>query len=224
MLSLAGISNANSNRSSMPTLDLDGLARQAENDHAWPCSLNSEPYTSVSGHIRQREELERRNGTSERKHGLFLGLETIGLASLGRKMYRSLRGLLGRPAANKIPRKTSGNLDIPEIITTPPKRIFGVELRESIRSANVAISILQYIYGHVPIVIAKIGAFLKEKGKVLDNTACLNSFSQLNRQNWRNITDAMQQRLLKIYAVNVVLQNVYTRLNVSSNRKPRYGK
>lgn len=47
--------------------------------------------------------------------------------------------------------------------------IFGVPLRQSITYANVAISLidengLSYIYGYVPIVVAKCGVFLKEKG------------------------------------------------------------
>lgn len=87
---------------------------------------------------------------------------------------RSPRGRLSRLVAGitaKIPRKTSGNLDIPEIITTPPKRVFSIELRESIQYANVAISTSdlegkQYIYGYMPIVVAKIGVFLKKKGKL----------------------------------------------------------
>lgn len=42
-------------------------------------------------------------------------------------------------------------------------------LHESIRYANVAISLFNdngesYIYGYVPIVVAKCGVFLKEKG------------------------------------------------------------
>ena len=50
--------------------------------------------------------------------------------------------------------------------------IFGVPLHVSIRYANVAISLTNesgesYIYGYVPIVVAKCGVFLKEKGKVL---------------------------------------------------------
>ncbi|KAI1376796.1 RhoGAP-domain-containing protein [Hypoxylon crocopeplum] len=51
---------------------------------------------------------------------------------------------------------------------TPPKGIFGVPLRQSITYANVAISLVDengksYIYGYVPIVVAKCGVFLKEK-------------------------------------------------------------
>jgi GTPase-activating protein SAC7 len=47
--------------------------------------------------------------------------------------------------------------------------IFGVPLRQSITYANVAISLIDedgksYIYGYVPIVVAKCGVFLKEKG------------------------------------------------------------
>jgi hypothetical protein len=47
--------------------------------------------------------------------------------------------------------------------------IFGVPLRESIGYANVAISLIDgdgksYIYGYVPIVVAKCGVYLKEKG------------------------------------------------------------
>ena len=47
--------------------------------------------------------------------------------------------------------------------------IFGVPLAESIRYANVAISLSNdqgesFIYGYVPIVVAKCGVFLKEKG------------------------------------------------------------
>ncbi|KAL9091655.1 MAG: hypothetical protein Q9165_004731 [Trypethelium subeluteriae] len=49
-----------------------------------------------------------------------------------------------------------------------PQGIFGVPLQTSIRYANVAISLYNddgksYIYGYVPIVVAKCGVFLKEK-------------------------------------------------------------
>lgn len=54
-------------------------------------------------------------------------------------------------------------------IESQPKGIFGVPLRQSITYANVAISLVDedgqsYIYGYVPIVVAKCGVFLKEKG------------------------------------------------------------
>lgn len=50
-----------------------------------------------------------------------------------------------------------------------PQGIFGIPLRQSITYANVAISLVDengtsYIYGYVPIVVAKCGVFLKEKG------------------------------------------------------------
>ena len=51
-----------------------------------------------------------------------------------------------------------------------PNGIFGVPLRQSITYANVAISLVDangksYIYGYVPIVVAKCGVYLKEKGE-----------------------------------------------------------
>jgi hypothetical protein len=55
------------------------------------------------------------------------------------------------------------------IADSRPQGIFGVPLRQSITYANVAISLIDengksYIYGYVPIVVAKCGVFLKEKG------------------------------------------------------------
>ncbi|KAI7091460.1 RhoGAP-domain-containing protein [Hortaea werneckii] len=52
--------------------------------------------------------------------------------------------------------------------TQAPSGIFGVPLQQSIRYANVAISLYNdegqsYIYGYVPIVVAKCGVYLKEK-------------------------------------------------------------
>ncbi|KAF2154041.1 RhoGAP-domain-containing protein [Myriangium duriaei CBS 260.36] len=53
-------------------------------------------------------------------------------------------------------------------VYTAPAGIFGIPLHQSIRYANVAISLFNdegqsYIYGYVPIVVAKCGVFLKEK-------------------------------------------------------------
>lgn len=55
-------------------------------------------------------------------------------------------------------------------IVEQPTGIFGVPLRQSITYANVAISLVDpegksYIYGYVPIVVAKCGVYLKEKGE-----------------------------------------------------------
>lgn len=57
-----------------------------------------------------------------------------------------------------------------EILESQPTGIFGVPLRQSIAYANVAISLVDaqgqsYIYGYVPIVVAKCGVYLKEKGE-----------------------------------------------------------
>lgn len=60
--------------------------------------------------------------------------------------------------------------------TTKAPGIFGVPLRQSIVYANVAISLVDdngksYIYGYVPIVVAKCGVFLKEKGRYMKLTS-----------------------------------------------------
>jgi GTPase-activating protein SAC7 len=59
--------------------------------------------------------------------------------------------------------------ELTEPVPEPPSGIFGVPLRQSITYANVAISLVDaegksYIYGYVPIVVAKCGVYLKEKG------------------------------------------------------------
>lgn len=59
-----------------------------------------------------------------------------------------------------------------EIPESQPTGIFGVPLRQSIAYANVAISLVDaqgqsYIYGYVPIVVAKCGVYLKEKGLLM---------------------------------------------------------
>ena len=61
-----------------------------------------------------------------------------------------------------------------------PAGIFGVPLNVSIKYANVAISLMNeqgesFIYGYVPIVVAKCGVFLKEKGIHLLNTGSWNA-------------------------------------------------
>lgn len=71
--------------------------------------------------------------------------EQIGLSTIALRVYKKL------------------------IWTAAPTGIFGVPLSQSIRYANVAISLFNddgqsYIYGYVPIVVAKCGVFLKEKG------------------------------------------------------------
>ncbi|KAK4938402.1 GTPase activating protein (GAP) for Rho1p [Elasticomyces elasticus] len=63
-------------------------------------------------------------------------------------------------------RKTTEKTD--EQVEHGPQGIFGVPLADSIRYANVAISLQNehgesFIYGYVPIVVAKCGVFLKEK-------------------------------------------------------------
>jgi len=63
-------------------------------------------------------------------------------------------------------------------VATEPQGIFGIPLSMSIRYANVAISLCDnegktYIYGYVPIIVAKCGVFLKEMGKSIESSVQL---------------------------------------------------
>ena len=56
--------------------------------------------------------------------------------------------------------------------TANQDRVFGEPLRKSLKYASVAISMAgedgqQYVWGYVPIIVAKVGLFLKEKGALL---------------------------------------------------------
>ena len=62
------------------------------------------------------------------------------------------------------------NTNVAHVLVGAPDGIFGVPLQVSIKYANVAISLQNengenYVYGYVPIVIAKCGVYLKERGK-----------------------------------------------------------
>ncbi|SZF04560.1 unnamed protein product [Blumeria hordei] len=75
-----------------------------------------------------------------------------------------------------------------------PAGIFGVPLRQSITYANVAISLLDpegksYIYGYVPIVVAKCGVFLKEKATTVEGIFRL-SGSEKRIKELRHIFDS----------------------------------
>ena len=71
----------------------------------------------------------------------------------------------------KLPRQKAESKAVANSASSESKQqgIFGVPLRQSITYANVAISLVDeagksYIYGYVPIVVAKCGVYLKEKG------------------------------------------------------------
>lgn len=71
--------------------------------------------------------------------------------------------------------KKSGKRDDEK--ANPMPGIFGVPLQTSVRYANVAISLQDaegksYVYGYVPIVVAKCGVYLKEKGWFASFFAC----------------------------------------------------
>lgn len=75
------------------------------------------------------------------------------------------------PATEDADAQGQGQSD-PNVQEHQSPRIFGVPLQESIRYANVAISLTDgegksFIYGYVPIVVAKCGVFLKEKGRFI---------------------------------------------------------
>lgn len=66
-----------------------------------------------------------------------------------------------------------------EDVKEKPQGIFGVPLNVSIKYANVAISLTNdngesFIYGYVPIVVAKCGVFLKEKATDVEGIFRLN--------------------------------------------------
>ncbi|KAJ5474260.1 GPI biosynthesis protein Pig-F [Penicillium sp. IBT 31633x] len=66
-----------------------------------------------------------------------------------------------------------------ELKVEPPRGIFGIPLNVSIKYANVAISLTNdhgesFIYGYVPIVVAKCGVFLKEKATDVEGIFRLN--------------------------------------------------
>lgn len=66
-------------------------------------------------------------------------------------------------------RRGSHNMSLDAVVPSGPS-IFGVPLEQSICYANIAISLYNeqgemYVYGYVPIVVAKCGNFLKDKGQ-----------------------------------------------------------
>ena len=69
--------------------------------------------------------------------------------------------------------KRSSRRDKADVVPAAPDGVFGVPLVLSIRYANVALSLWdekgeKYIYGYTPIIVAKCGVFLKEKGRIIE--------------------------------------------------------
>ncbi|KAI1813881.1 RhoGAP-domain-containing protein [Poronia punctata] len=86
-----------------------------------------------------------------------------------------------QPSRNQepAPGKRRALLPISSCPEPPAAGIFGVPLRQSITYANVAISLVDengksYIYGYVPIVVAKCGVYLKEKATSVEGIFRLN--------------------------------------------------
>ena len=97
--------------------------------------------------------------------------ETENVSESSEPRTSSFRKRLGKIAASNPfirPRKSPTTVDAP-LPASPPMGIFGVPLVQSITYANVAISLvdaegMSYIYGYIPIVVAKVGVYIKEKG------------------------------------------------------------
>lgn len=95
------------------------------------------------------------------------------------------------------------------LLTSPiglqKRGIFGVPLNVSIKYANVAISLTNdkgesFIYGYVPIVVAKCGVFLKEQGKLpVSSIQCLSP-----RQVYWMLINELQPPILKVFFVSAV--------------------
>ncbi|PVH79475.1 Rho GTPase activation protein [Cadophora sp. DSE1049] len=90
----------------------------------------------------------------------------------GKSGRKSFRSRLVRIAATFSPKDSK--TPEPDVKESPVPRVFGVALQQSIIYANVAISLFDgegqsYIYGYVPIVVAKCGVFLKEKGREVED-------------------------------------------------------
>ena len=95
--------------------------------------------------------------------------------------------------------------------------IFGIPLATSIKYANVAISLTDengqsFIYGYVPIVVAKCGVFLKEKGKL--SSDCMY---------WRKLSVATATDVEGIFRLSGSAKRI-KELQVIFDSPDRYGK
>jgi GTPase-activating protein SAC7 len=123
----------------------------------------------------KRQKVGRRSGGSslfinELDNGSSEALAAGILPSQNRNLFSRLFERMTR----KSNMESTAETTVPEPEQTPG--IFGVPLRQSITYANVAISLVDaegksYIYGYVPIVVAKCGVYLKEKGAFVFDTS-----------------------------------------------------
>ncbi|KAE8445189.1 hypothetical protein EG329_013686 [Mollisiaceae sp. DMI_Dod_QoI] len=110
-----------------------------------------------------RADLNRNTSEMTRKGKVPTFKTQIASKLLGVLVSLPCSAKLKQKVAEKITRKKAKIYTVQQ-----PTGIFGVPLRQSITYANVAISLVDaegrsYIYGYVPIVVAKCGVFLKEK-------------------------------------------------------------
>lgn len=91
-----------------------------------------------------------------------------------RENTKSLKAWWSAFTKVKVPSGGSGggaNLRKASASTSPleENRVFGAPLRKSLKYASVAISMAgddgnQYVWGYVPVIVAKVGLYLKENG------------------------------------------------------------
>jgi hypothetical protein len=116
------------------------------------------------------------------------------------KLFRKTNEKTDEKGTALIVRRPQSHKLTTPVTVEPAQGIFGVPLAESIRYANVAISLTDdqgdnFIYGYVPIVVAKCGVFLKEKGNLFAHHAVIFPLTHLQQPTW------------KVSSVSVALQS-----------------
>ena len=133
-----------------------GIRQQLDRSHSWSSSRQS----LLS--IRTRQRLPSTDVSTPHKSNANNSARPV-------KKTRPRSGLLR--AFDSCAHRQEHHANHQDIAVEQPTGIFGVPLRQSITYANVAISLVDesgksYIYGYVPIVVAKCGVYLKEKGNL----------------------------------------------------------
>lgn len=108
------------------------------------------------------------SGLSENSDGMppiFTAID-LGTSKDRRSFTRSIKNLF----KNALSSPRSGQQVSPNAAAANNSAVFGVSIKQSIPYANSAISLAgddgrSYIYGYVPIIVAKCGIFLKTKGE-----------------------------------------------------------
>ena len=107
----------------------------------------------------------------------------------------------------------------PPALREPESKVLGVPLQDLIRYNNVAISLRNeegesYIYGYIPLFVAKPGWFLKENGQSVSN----------HKVHRSSLTSCTQRRMSKTYSSSVDPLFASRNLRLLSIPPRRYGK